>query len=274
MIRRRGFSWAAELTGCLAEGWRLRSAVGRLTGRSLAAHTRGSVLGVGWLVIEPAFLFLLYLLVFGQILQVRFRMEGGTDAFALYLWCGLIPYNTLQQAVLAAATVLPGNRSLLLHSRFPAWVLPLVEVFSTTAAEAVALGLLMGVLLWMGQGSPWWGMLPLLMAVRWLLTLGLAWLASVLTVFVRDFGQLLRLGLTLGFFVTPIIYPLGMIPAGWRFLEAFNPFHWLVAAYRAALLEGAAPPAGFWWLAAAALGFAALALLFFNRAVERAKDFL
>lgn len=264
----------AGIAARLHEGWRLRRAIWQLIGRRLAAQTRGSVLGLGWLVLEPGFLFALYTVVFGQILKVRFGAGDGIGGFALYLWCGLIPYTALQQAVLSSAEVLPGNRPLLLHTRFPGWLLPLVEVLSGSATEIIGLGLLILTLAWVGELSPWLALAPGLMLVRLLLTLGLAWIASVLAVFARDFGQLVRMLLTLGFFATPIIYPPAMIPPEWRWLEAVNPFHWLIAAYRAVFLEGIAPPVGFWWLAGFSLLFSGGALAFFNRALNRAKDFL
>ena len=258
----------------LHQGWRLRHALWHLLLRQLQARTRGSILGLGWLVLEPLFLFVLYTLVFGRILQVRFDTGDSLGQFALYLWCGLIPYNSLQQAVLASVGVLPGNRPLLLHTRFPGWLLPLVEVMASMVTEMIGLAILL-LALGFGPGlSSWLGLVPVLLMVRGLLSLGLAWISSVLTVFLPDFGQLLRLLLTLGFFVTPIIYPPSMIPSGWGWLMALNPFHWLIAAYRSVFLEGAAPSSGFWMLVPASVLFAGMALIFFNRALGRAKDFL
>ncbi|BCX80657.1 lipopolysaccharide transport system permease protein [Methylomarinovum caldicuralii] len=253
----------------------LRWALWQLLRRQVLSQFRGSVLGLGWLILEPAFLFALYLLVFGRFLQVRFGVGDGLGNFALYLWCGLVPYNSLQQAVLAGVGVLPGNRPLLIHTRFPGWMLPLVEVLASALAEGIGLAILMlGVVGYHGTVSPWWLLAPLLVGVRLALTAGLTWIASILAVFQPDFGRLLGLLLTLGFFMTPIIYPPQLVPESWRWLLQVNPFHWLVAAYRAVLIEGSPPPPEFWGLALGSLALAVAALVFFNRALARAKDFL
>lgn len=253
----------------------LRWALWQLLRRHVLSQFRGSALGLGWLILEPAFLFALYFLVFGRFLQVRFGGGDGLGNFALYLWCGLVPYNSLQQAVLAGVGVLPGNRPLLIHARFPGWMLPLVEVLASALVEGIGLAILLaGVIGYHGAFSGWWLLAPLLVGVRLSLTAGLTWIASVLAVFQPDLGRLMRLALTLGFFVTPIIYPARMVPDEWHWLLQVNPFHWMIAAYRAVFLEAAPPPTGFWWLALGSLGFALLAWGFFTRALERAKDFL
>lgn len=259
----------------IQEGWRFRHALWQLTRRNLAQHTRGSVLGVGWLLLEPMFLFAVYTVVFGYLMKVRFEVGSGISDFALYLLCGLIPFDAMQQTTLRATGVLPANRALLLHARFPGWLLPVVELLTSAVTELIGLAVLMAAVVVKGYPlSPWLALVPLLILARLLLTAGLAWLSSVLTVFVRDFSQLLRMLLTLAFFATPVIYPLDLIPAQWRGLEAINPFYWLVESYRAVVLRSEGPPMGFYWLVLGCLLFAGLALVFFNRSLERAKDFL
>ncbi len=265
----------AGLAESIVECWRLRWALGQLVRRHLVSQVRGSVLGLGWLVLEPLCLFLLYTLVFGYILQVRFGGEGGVKQFAFYLWCGLVPYNSLQQAVLAGCGILPGNRPLLIHSRFPGWLLPLVEVLASAVVEVIGLViLLLALVIYHGTVSGWWLLAPVLLVTRLSLTAGLVWITSILSVFQPDFSRLLRLGLTVCFFLTPIIYPVEMVPLEWRWLLNFNPFHWLVSAYRAVFLESSPPPAGFWGLVLGTGVFVILAQRFFERALERAKDFL
>ncbi|WP_022949351.1 ABC transporter permease [Methylohalobius crimeensis] len=264
-----------ETSRALREGWRFRRAVAQLTVRNLAQHTKGSVLGLGWLLLEPLFLFSVYTVVFGYLLKVRFDADSGIGHFALYLLAGLIPFDAFQQSVQRSTGVLTANRPLLIHARFPGNLLPLVEVLTGLVTETIGLGLLGLAVLGWGQGaSVWWVSIPCLVLARLLMTLGVAWIASVLAVFVGDFAQLLRMVLTLCFFATPIIYPPTLIPAEWKWLEAGNPFYWLVTGYRAVFLEGAPPPEGFWWLLGGSALLAVLALIFFERALNRAKDFL
>ncbi len=258
----------------LFEGWRLRWALWQLLRRSIASRTRGSVLGLGWLLLEPLFLFALYTWVFGHLLKVRFGAGEGLGAFALYLWCGLVPYNSFQQAVQGSAGVLAGNRPLLLHTKFPGWMLPLVEVLGSSVNEILGLAVLLLFVGWEQGVTPWMALIPLLVLVRLLITGGVAWFTSILAVFLPDFSQLLRMLLTLVFFATPIIYPAKLVPLEWKWLLSLNPFYWLVSGYRSVILEAAMPPPGFWWTALGGGLGSMLGVAFFNRALGRAKDFL
>ncbi|BCX87980.1 lipopolysaccharide transport system permease protein [Methylomarinovum tepidoasis] len=255
--------------------WRFRRALWQLSVRHLRQQTQGTLLGAGWLLVEPLFLLGLYTIVFGYLLKVRFDSDAGIGGFALYLMAGLLPFNALQQSLLGSVHVLRANRALLLHVRFPGILLPLVEVLNTLVTESIGLALVLGAV-WLAGGFPsgWWFLLPLLVLVRLALTTSLVWILSILAVFIQDLPKLLQMGLTLTFFATPIIYPANMIPERWLWVERINPFFWLVSAYRAILLEGTAPPEGFWWLSLACIVLILLSAWFFDKALERAKDFL
>ncbi len=246
-----------------------------LTAREIRQRTTGSVLGWGWLVIQPAFLLAIYTFVFGVVLQVRFVPGGDTLGFALYLMAGLMPYTAFRESVERGANSLTSNRQLLQRVLTPPAVFPVVVTLSSVVTEAIGLGLLLVAVLLLGGGLSFWVLLlPLLILCRLLLSLAVAWLVSTLTVFLRDLGQLLNLLLTLLFFATPILYPVSQVPEGYSLVFELNPFYHLVSAYRAVILEGAAPPAGFYVVLAGAVVLLLLSRRFFDATVDRAKDLL
>jgi ABC-type polysaccharide/polyol phosphate export permease len=252
-----------------------RHALWLLTVRDLRQRTRGTLLGPVWLVIEPLFLLAVYTFVFGVLLQVRFGTGGDTLSFALYLMAGLFPYTAFQGAVQRSAGILMGNRELIQRSVFPPELLPVLPTAVSLVTEAIALSILVAaVALITGRVSATLWLLPGLILVRALLTLGFSWLVAVLAVFVRDLAQLVGMLLTLMFFATPIVYPRELIPLEWRWVQSLNPFYHLVEAYRGVIIESAWPEPGAAGLGLFVLLLAWVGLTVFLRLVGRAKDFL
>jgi ABC-type polysaccharide/polyol phosphate export permease len=258
----------------IPDHFRFIQALRLLVRRDLQQRVSGTVLGLTWLVLHAAFLLGVYTFVFGTVLGVRFTQSGDTGEFALYLMAALLPFLGFQEGVLRAANVLPENRELINKVVFPPLLLPLSVVLSSLAVEAIGLLVLVAVLGGQGILSGTLLYLPLLMGVRLLLTLGVAWVVSVLTVFLRDLTQLMSMLLTALLFATPILYPSSMIPERFQWLLGMNPFTQLVNAYRGILIEGVAPGSEFYLLLVTTIIFVVVCLLFFDRMIERAKDFL
>jgi lipopolysaccharide transport system permease protein len=245
-----------------------------LVRRDLQQRVSGTVLGVSWLLLQAAFLLGIYTFVFGAVLRVRFTEGGGTSDFALYLMAAMLPFLGFQEGVQRASSVLQENRDLISKVVYPPLLLPLSVVASSLAVEVSGLLVLILVLMWKGLATVALLTLPLLILVRILLTLGVAWVVSILTVFLRDLSQLLTMLLTLLLFATPILYPLSAVPERYQGILLVNPFTLLVTTYRGVLIEGVMPSGAFYLLAILALVFAVLCLLFFDRMIERARDFL
>ena len=111
------------------------------------------------------------------------------------------------------------------------------------------------VLIW-GHGYPaYWVLLLPLLFLQWGIAQGVSWLVAAVTVYLRDVAQLVSLGLTVWMFLSPILYPLDMVPDEWRSVIWLNPVTWLVDGYRAVILEGRCPSWTSWLLlASVALG--------------------
>lgn len=254
---------------------RFRRALGMMTGRELRSRVSGTLLGPLWLLLQPMFMLTIYTLVFGFLLKVRFRADAGTLSFAQYLMAGLVPFLAFQEAVQGATGALLRNRNLVQRSVFPAELLPAIPAAVSVVTEALGMLVLIAAV-WLIEGRVSWllWLLPLLMATRLLLTLGVSWLVAVLAVFFRDLGQLVGMLLTMTFFATPILYPAELVPEHWRWLHTVNPFYHLVEAYRGVILDGAWPAPGLWVSLGVALAAALFGLTIFNRLQWRAKDLL
>jgi ABC-type polysaccharide/polyol phosphate export permease len=254
---------------------RYRFALAAFVRRDLKGRYSRTVLGLGWTVVQPLMLLALYTFVFSVIMELRFRAGTGTGNFALYLTSGMFPFLALSEGIQRATTSLTGNRSLLDKVRFPAEVLPAVGVVSSTIPEVLGLSLLILVGGFFDvQYSAWLVLLPFLILLRVMLTLGIAWLVSVLNVFLVDIGQFVGLFLTTWMFLTPIFYPADLVSERFGLALQLNPLYHLVEAYRAVILEARNPLESMPILAVSAGLSAAIGLAFFRGTVERAKDFL
>ncbi|PLY14732.1 MAG: hypothetical protein C0631_09410 [Sedimenticola sp.] len=250
-------------------------AVYLLSARDLKQRSAGSYLGWLWLVLQPAFMLLIYTFVFGVILKVRFQTGSGTGDFALYLMAGLFPFNAFREAADRSTSSLTSNRQLIQRVVFPPVLLPLVVSMTSLVTEIAGLAIVALAVLVMGEGlTPWVLMFPLLMLARFLLNLGVGWVLSVLNVFFRDMNQLIGMLLTLLFFGTPIIYPASLVPEKWVWIYKLNPFYHLVSAYRSIFIEGIPPEVGFYIVLVLSAVIALLGLVFFSKTLDRAKDLL
>ena len=111
-------------------------------------------------------------------------------------------------------------------------------------------------------------LLPLLM-LQLLLCLLLGYLLAILAAALRDTVQLVGFLLSVGIYLSPILFPLSMFPEKWRWVLWLNPMTALVQGYQQVLLQGAWPPASVWWVALVWLGVVALLL---NLVAQRSRD--
>jgi lipopolysaccharide transport system permease protein len=211
----------------------------QLLRREVQERYTGTALGMFWLLAQPLFMLLVYTLVFGEILQMRFGSQADPSRFALYLLAGLGMFNGLAEVLGRAPSVLLERRDLLLNSPLPPVILPLLPVGVSLLLELLSMGLL---LIWAcASGQCHWQAVffyPPFLLVRVLLSLAFSYALAVLGVFLRDLRQMMPPLLTVWLLVSPILYPLERVPAHFQPWFAWNPLTGLVEGYRAALLEG------------------------------------
>lgn len=233
---------------------RHRGLIRAFTARDILARYRGSVGGLAWSVVQPLALLALYTLVFSWILEIRLGPDVGTDSFALFLLAGLLPWQAIQEGLTRSAGVLLEHSMLVKRTPFPTDILPVYVSFSALTFQLIGTAVLLVAMLPRRPPTPALLAFPVLLALQVLLTVGLGWMIASVNVYVRDVGQLLGIALTLWMFLTPIVYPPSLVPAGLRFLLGVNPLALLVEGYRRILLQGSWPsPVSLTILAAMAL---------------------
>ena len=252
--------------------FRYRALVASLVARELKARYRGSVLGFFWSFVNPLLLLLVYTFVFTVVLPGVHPQE--LQPFALFMFCGILPWTWFSSSLLEASNVLIAGGNLIRKVLFPAEVLPIVTVLAGLVHFCLGLPILAAFLVYyrvpvVPTDLLW---VPVVVAIQLVLTLGLALLVSALAVHFRDLRDLLSNLLTLWFFATPIIYALSQAPASVRRLLMLNPFTHLAVSYQDVLFrEGPFTE----WPRLLAVGGASLAVLALGYIVfDRLRDTL
>jgi lipopolysaccharide transport system permease protein len=207
-----------------------------LVGRDLKVRYKRSVLGMAWSLLNP----LLQLLVFSFVF--RFFIPLRIPDYTLFLFSGILVWSWFQSSLSSATGAIVDNPSLLRQPGFPSSLLPAVSVMSNTVNFILALPVLL-IFAWARGHLPNLSLvaLPLVMAIQFLLTLGVAYFLAMLHVPFRDTQYMLGIMLFLGFYMVPIVYDAAAIPIKYQHIYRLNPLVSIVEAYRSIILHGQTP---------------------------------
>jgi lipopolysaccharide transport system permease protein len=225
-----------------------------LVQRNLEARYKGSILGNFWPLVNQLSQLLIFTYIFSTILQVKLSSTGlpSTNlSYGLWLFAGLNPWIAFTSGFIQAARSVLDQPNLVKKIVFPLELLPLVPVCSAFVESSVGLMvliLLVGISAQTIHSTLW--LMPLVWLPQLLLTAGLGYLVAGLTVFLRDIPQTLGVLTNLWFYMTPIIYPISVIPEQWRtWIFCLNPFAAITAVYRDLVLIGEVKHWGEWGVA-------------------------
>jgi len=251
----------------LATLYRYRQLIATLTARDLKARYRGSILGFFWSLANPLLLLTVYTIVFTVFLPAN-----AIQPYPLFLFAGILPWTFFAAATLESTTAISANAGLIKKVMFPAEALPLVVVLSHLVHFALAVPVLVLATI----GFALHGDIALrptillaipLMVVQTLFVAGIAMTVSSAAVLFRDLRDIITNLLTLGFFLTPILYTVERIDSRWlRALLRLNPMTPFVVAYQDVFFFGRFPALSDTLLMLAyALASAALGMTVFSR---------
>ena len=242
--------------------------------REATTRYLGSVTGLAWALVHPIALLAVYHFVFTSI----FRATGfAGSSFLAFVAVALWPWLAAQEAIQRAAVCVPGYAGLIRKVAFPHEIVVYASVAATLALHFAGYVVVLAALRAIGEPVRLEGLLLAipLWAVMAIAVAGIALALAALQVFVRDVEQLLMPVLMMLMYLTPILYPLTLVPEHLRGWIAANPFTWFVDRLRAALLEGRiAPEAGDLAALAVALALFAAGRWTFRRLSPHFEDFV
>lgn len=220
--------------------YRYRRLLASITRVELAKRHAGSVLGMAWVVLQPALLLSAYLFVYMVVMGMRFEGFSRLD-YVLYVFCGLVPYLGFMEALTTGALSIKQNIHLVKNVMLPIELIPIRSVLVGMAGQFVSIGLVL--LLVTGDGLLSWHVvwLPIVIILQVMWLAGLTWILSSLTVALPDVTYFVNLLIFLLMFLSPIGFKPEMVPPGFRAVLYANPIYYLTEMYRSSMLDGHFP---------------------------------
>ncbi len=211
--------------------------------RNIKVRYKQSFLGVLWAILQPLATALLFALVFSFFV----RVDTDGVPYLLFYYCALLPWTFFASSVSFGTQSLVSNLNLVTKIYFPKEILPLSAVLASLVdfCVAVTIYVVMMVIYHVPVG-PSLLLLPVVLIIQVLLSVGVVLLASALNVFYRDIRFVVPLGMQLWMYLTPVIYPSSQVPERFRTLYmVINPMAGLIDSYRRIALAAEWPHYGY-----------------------------
>lgn len=191
---------------------------------------KGSWLGIMWTFLNPLLMLAVYAFVFPYILRVK------VENYTIFMIVALIPWTFFTSAITAGTSSITIAGNILKKVYFPREIIPISVTVSQLVNFLITCLIMFAFILFSGVGfSAHIILLPIIILVQFVLTLGINFILSAITVYVNDVAHFVQVALSLGFYATPIVYMSSMLPEKFQWALHINPLAVLVEAYRSVL---------------------------------------
>lgn len=232
----------------MTEIWPYRDLLLQLMRREVVVRYRHSLLGIGWALLQPLGLMLLFTFVFTQAVSVGVIKDLKVP-YPLFVYVGVLPWTLFASGLTGCVSSLSSHRDLVTKVYFPQQILPLTAIASALFDFLVASLVLVGLAAYYHIASPWKFqcqpallMLPVVVGVQLLFMVGLGLWLALANLWYRDIKYLFTVGIQMWMFLTNVLYPLPESGSGiMGLLTTINPMVPIISAYRAILIDGYLP---------------------------------
>lgn len=195
--------------------------------KDITGKYKHSFLGIIWSFLNPLLQIAVYALVFQVILK------SDIENYAVYLCCGLIPWQYFSNVVIRGANTILDNGNIVKKVYFPREILPLSVVTSEGVNFLISSIIIIGFVIFSGIGLSinllWY---PIILLIQYIILLGISLIVSSVSVYFRDLLHLLSIFVQLLFYATPIVYSINNVPGNLRWLVKINPMSYIIDGYR------------------------------------------
>jgi len=204
----------------------------QLTLREIKARYKQSFVGYAWVVLNP----IAQMVVYSFVFSIVFRFPTNNVPYIIFLYAALLPWTLLQTSITSATQSLVDNSSLLKKVNFPREVIPYASILSKIV-DFVFSAVIFFILCFLMKVhiSPTIIIFVPLFVFQLLLTTGLSLVFSTFNLFYRDIQYLTNLLMMLWMYMTPIVYPLSLVPSQYVFIYKLNPMVGIIEGYRSAI---------------------------------------
>jgi lipopolysaccharide transport system permease protein len=221
----------------------------QLIRREVVGRYKGSVLGIVWSFVNPLLMLAVYTFVFSVIFKMKWSIDNGSTntEFAMMLFTGLILHSLLAEVLNKSPSLIADNVNYVKRVIFPLEALSIVTLGAALFHALISFMVLLLVLVLFQGGVNWTIFLfPLVILPLVLLILGISWLLCSLGVYLRDVSQVTAMLTMVLLFLTPIFYPLSMVPERFQGLIFLNPLTLMVEQAREVVILGVVPNMTHW----------------------------
>lgn len=221
----------------LKELWEYREMIVSLTKRDLKSRYKGSVLGFLWMFLNPLLQLCVYTIVFSIIMRM------GIEKFYLFMFVALVPWLFFSSCLTAGPGIIFSQQDMVKKIYFPREVLPISFTLSQFINMLLSFIVIFVVVFFSGVEINPVAMLylPIVMLIEFVLGLGVTYLVSALNVYFRDLQYIMGIISMAWMYLTPVIYPVEMVPEQFVDLFYLNPMTSITIAYRDILYYGRVP---------------------------------
>lgn len=219
----------------IARLWRFRELLSFLAWRDIKVRYKQTMLGASWAILQPLLTMLVLSVFFGRVVDLTDRT--GNVPYPIFLYAGLLPWTFFSTAVNAGTNSLVNNAHMLRKIYFPRLLVPVASIGVPLIDYAMASTVLLALMAWYRvMPTTSFLLIPVLFALITVASLGIGIGMAALTVSYRDSRYLVPFFIQLGFFITPVIYPVTILEGKWQWVLWLNPVGGTISAFRDAVL--------------------------------------
>jgi lipopolysaccharide transport system permease protein len=209
--------------------WRYRELLIVLTLRDIQVLYKQAALGIAWAIIQPLFAVIIFSVIFGHFA----RMPSDGIPYPVFAFAAVLPWTYFAEAVRRGGTGLVSDSELVRKVYFPRLIIPLAGVIAPALDFLIGFVVLLGVMLWFDvMPSVRLLVVPPLLVISALLALAVGLWLGPINVRFRDIKYTLPFMLQIWMYATPVVYPLSIVPAGWKWLYSLNPMVGVIEGFR------------------------------------------
>ncbi len=204
--------------------------------KEIRGRYKNSFLGILWSFLNPLLQIAVYAIIFPLIMKTQ------QEYYVIFLCVGLIPWTYFTTTITQSASNIIANGNIVKKVYFPREILPISVVTSTTVNFLISSLIILAFVLGYGLGiSKYIIFFPIIVLIQYIFSLGVAFIISSVTVYLRDLEHLIAIALQVLFYATPIVYSLETLPQEFRGIMGLNPMAHIITAYRSIFYDKAMP---------------------------------
>ncbi len=213
-----------------------------LVGREVSVLYKQTVLGFAWAIFRPVVQMVIFTVIFGKLVNMQ-SMIGTDVPYAVFSFTALVPWTYFAVALNSSTGSLIGNQQFITKVYFPRIIIPITPILSKLLDFVIAFVVLVVMLFAYGIVPNYQIVfLPLLVLLMMMTALGMSLWLSALAIQYRDVSQFMQFFAQLLMYAAPVIWPITLVPEGYRFVYGFYPMAGVIEGFRASLIGQSAMP--------------------------------